>query len=57
MPGDYDIEYASCWAGANYFAVSKEDTEAAEWEKNTWPPLYRLAKEHPEAGVHFQGKN
>lgn len=55
MPGDYDIEYASPWAGANYFPVSQRDTAAAEWDRNTWPALYELAKNHPEAGVHFQG--
>lgn len=55
MPGDYDIEYASPWAGANYFSVSKGNTKAAEWDGNTWPFLYQLAKEQPDAGVHFQG--
>lgn len=54
MPGDYDIEYASPWAGANYMPVSIRGTKAAEWDKNTWAPLEKLAKNHPEAGVHFQ---
>ncbi|KAI4717860.1 FAD dependent oxidoreductase [Aureobasidium sp. EXF-10727] len=54
MPGDYDIEYASPWAGANYMPVSNRGTEAAEWDKNSWAPLADLAKNHPEAGVHFQ---
>ncbi|KAI5460159.1 D-amino-acid oxidase [Mariannaea sp. PMI_226] len=54
MPGDYDIEYASPWAGANYMPVSIHDTEAAEWDKNTWAPLADLAQNYPEAGVHFQ---
>ncbi|KAF7559742.1 hypothetical protein G7046_g4405 [Stylonectria norvegica] len=54
MPGDYDIEYASPWAGANYMPVSIRDTNAAEWDKNTWAPLADLAQNHPEAGVHFQ---
>ncbi|RFU35463.1 hypothetical protein B7463_g881, partial [Scytalidium lignicola] len=55
MPGDYDIEYASPWAGANYMPVSVRGTKAAEWDKNTWSPLEDLAANHPEAGVHFQG--
>ncbi|KAL8959800.1 MAG: hypothetical protein Q9193_003395 [Seirophora villosa] len=55
MPGDYDIEYASPWAGANFWPISEAGTEAAEWDKNTWPELEDLAKNHPEAGVHFQG--
>ncbi|KAI1612716.1 D-amino-acid oxidase [Exophiala viscosa] len=54
MPGDYDIEYASPWAGANYMPVSVRGTEAAEWDKNTWGPLEDLARNHPDAGVHFQ---
>ncbi|KAG9519440.1 FAD dependent oxidoreductase, partial [Aureobasidium melanogenum] len=54
MPGDYDIEYASPWAGANYLPVGKEGTPSQEYERNTWPELARLAEEHPEAGIHFQ---
>jgi len=52
MPGDYDIEYTSPWAGANYLPVA--DKAGSRWEKNTWPELARLAKEVPEAGIHFQ---
>jgi D-amino-acid oxidase len=52
MPGDYDIEYTSPWAGANYLPMS--DTANNRWEKNTWPELCRLAKDVPEAGIHFQ---
>ncbi|KAL2066124.1 hypothetical protein VTL71DRAFT_2195 [Oculimacula yallundae] len=52
MPGDYDIEYTSPWAGANYLPVSA--TSGNRWEKNTWPELARLAKDVPEAGIHFQ---
>ncbi|KAH0563259.1 hypothetical protein GP486_002170 [Trichoglossum hirsutum] len=36
MPGDYDAEYASPWAGANFLPVSKKGTDAAEWDRNTW---------------------
>ncbi|GAQ33316.1 hypothetical protein AtubIFM55763_005277 [Aspergillus tubingensis] len=54
MPGDYDIEYASPWAGANYMPVSVAGTDAADWDKNTWGPLADLAANYPEAGVHFQ---
>ncbi|KAI4107684.1 MAG: hypothetical protein LQ339_002590 [Xanthoria mediterranea] len=54
MPGDYDIEYASPWAGANFWPISEAGTEAAEWDKTTWPELEDLARHHPEAGVHFQ---
>lgn len=32
-----------------------EGTEAAEWDKETWGPLADLARNRPEAGVHFQG--
>lgn len=54
MPGDYDIEYASPWAGANYMPVSARDSPASQWDRNTWPALENLARNHPEAGVHFQ---
>ena len=35
--------------------VSLKGTTAAEWDKHTWPVLEELARNHPEAGVHFQG--
>ncbi|PGG97101.1 D-amino-acid oxidase [Blastomyces parvus] len=54
MPGDYDIEYCSPWAGANYLPVGLPGTAHAEWEKNTWPVLADLAKNDPSAGIHFQ---
>ncbi|KAK5133706.1 hypothetical protein LTR08_007460 [Meristemomyces frigidus] len=49
MPGDYDIEYASPWAGANYLPVAKRGTPSEGLERNTWPELARLAEELPEA--------
>ncbi len=69
MPGDYDIEYTSPWAGANVLPsvfhpnISDEgDSESSRmadeahnrWERETWPELRRLAAEVPEAGIHFQ---
>ncbi|KAK4998309.1 D-amino acid oxidase, partial [Elasticomyces elasticus] len=54
MPGDYDIEYASPWAGANYFPFGKEGTRSATFERESWPELSRLAGEQPEAGIHYQ---
>ncbi|EKG16753.1 FAD dependent oxidoreductase [Macrophomina phaseolina MS6] len=54
MPGDYDIEYASPWAGANYLPVGVPGSNLAEYEKNTWPELQRLAANVPEAHIHFQ---
>ncbi|KAK1755386.1 fad dependent oxidoreductase [Echria macrotheca] len=52
MPGDYDIEYTSPWAGANVLPMSVQET--SRWESRTWPELQRLAAEVPEAGIHFQ---
>ncbi|KAM7211802.1 fad dependent oxidoreductase [Rhypophila decipiens] len=52
MPGDYDIEYASPWAGANVLPMAVE--KDSRWERRTWPRLEHLAKEVPEAGIHFQ---
>ncbi|KAF1919649.1 FAD dependent oxidoreductase [Ampelomyces quisqualis] len=54
MPGDYDIEYASPWAGANYWPVGKPGSNLQKFEKATWPELARICREVPEAGVHFQ---
>ena len=54
MPGDYDIEYASPWAGANYMPVSPRGSILASYDANTWPFLSDLATNHPDAGVHFQ---
>ncbi len=54
MPGDYDIEYCSPWAGANYMPVSPKGSRAAQWDRDTWAPLEKLARDCPEAGVHFQ---
>lgn len=50
MPGDYDPEYASPYAGANVLPMSTR--ENSRWETRTWPELRRLAKEVPEAGIH-----
>ncbi|EIT79407.1 D-aspartate oxidase [Aspergillus oryzae 100-8] len=55
MPGDYDIEYASPWAGANYMppcayliivmlSMSTRGTKAADWDKDTWAALEDLAQ-------------
>ncbi|RMJ25135.1 D-amino acid oxidase [Aspergillus sp. HF37] len=54
MPGDYDIEYCSPWAGANYFPVGKPGTSHEKWERATWPFIEELTKNHPDAGIHFQ---
>lgn len=40
---------------ASRLRVSVAGSAAAEWDKNTWPELEKLARHHPEAGVHFQG--
>ncbi|KAJ5180889.1 hypothetical protein N7492_004099 [Penicillium capsulatum] len=57
MPGDYDIEYASPWAGANYTPFGARDDAPGRWERSTWPVLQRIAQDHPEAGLHFLGGN
>ncbi|KAI0022382.1 FAD dependent oxidoreductase [Xylariomycetidae sp. FL0641] len=52
MPGDYDVEYASPFAGANVLPMS--NLENSSWERRTWGELRRLAVEVPEAGLHLQ---
>ncbi|KAL4887593.1 FAD dependent oxidoreductase [Aspergillus karnatakaensis] len=54
MPGDYDIEYCSPWAGANYLPTGQPGSNHAKWERETWQPLKELTEKHPEAGIHFQ---
>lgn len=54
MPGDYDIEYASPWAGANYFPVGKPGSNLQRFERATWAELERICRDIPEAGIHFQ---
>jgi hypothetical protein len=36
--------------------VAKPGTDSETYERNTWPELARLAKDVPEAGLHFQGQ-
>ncbi|KAH6637836.1 D-amino acid oxidase-like protein [Boeremia exigua] len=52
MPGDYDIEYASPWAGANFMPMASKANN--RWETRSWPYLKHLAASVPEAGIHFQ---
>ncbi|KAK3943313.1 Dol-P-Man:Man(5)GlcNAc(2)-PP-Dol alpha-1 3-mannosyltransferase [Diplogelasinospora grovesii] len=52
MPGDYDVEYTSPWAGANVLPMALE--KDSRYERRTWPELRRLAAEVPESGIHFQ---
>jgi D-amino-acid oxidase len=54
MPGDYDIEYASPWAGANMWPVGKPGSTLQRLEMATFPEWLRICREVPEAGIHFQ---
>ncbi|KAF2265752.1 D-amino acid oxidase [Lojkania enalia] len=54
MPGDYDIEYASPWAGANYFPVGKPGSNLQKFERATWGELDKICRQVPEAGIHYQ---
>lgn len=64
MRGDYDIEYTSPGAGANYFlpilvSSSSKSTETMSLlqnrrEKKTSCELVRLSREVPKATVDFQ---
>ncbi|KAH8587555.1 D-amino acid oxidase-like protein [Bisporella sp. PMI_857] len=54
MPGDYDIEYCSPWAGADYAPFGTAGSIEARWEHETWGPLAHLAHSVPEAGIHFE---
>jgi hypothetical protein len=54
MPGDYNIEYASPWAGANFLPYGKEGSMHGQLEADTFPELYRLATSVPAAAIHLQ---
>ncbi|PVH72257.1 nucleotide-binding domain-containing protein [Cadophora sp. DSE1049] len=55
IPGDYDVEYCSPWAGADYMPTTCEkDSISASYHRRTWPWFRNLAERVPEAGVHFQ---
>ena len=54
MPGDYDAEYASPWAGANWLSVADAGSREAHWDELTFRWLWRLATQVPAAGVHVQ---
>ena len=40
-----------------WVSVGRPGTLAAQYERDTWKPLEELARNHPEAGVHFQGES
>ncbi|CAG9940399.1 unnamed protein product [Clonostachys rosea f. rosea IK726] len=52
MPGDYDIEYASPFAGANILPMATKKDKS--WETRTWYEMKRLCETVPEAGINFQ---
>ncbi|KAM3466621.1 hypothetical protein MY5147_001952 [Beauveria neobassiana] len=52
MPGDYDIEYASPFAGANVLPMNSDAN--SRWERRTWPEFEWLCRNVPEAGFHFK---
>jgi hypothetical protein len=43
-------------AEKQYSSFSAPGTPEQRYERNTWPVLSRLAKNAPEAGIHFQGR-
>lgn len=36
-------------------SVAKQGTPSEGYERETWPELEKLARDVPEAGIHFQG--
>lgn len=48
----HETSLIMCGADALFSFSTKEGNR---WEKGTWPELARLAKDVPEAGIHFQG--
>ncbi|KAK9382455.1 FAD dependent oxidoreductase [Kockiozyma suomiensis] len=54
LPGDYDIEYTSPWAGANWMSFVKDDEQLKTYDRMTFEEFTRLVKEQPEAGIWSQ---
>ncbi|KAK9468639.1 hypothetical protein V1512DRAFT_257554 [Lipomyces arxii] len=50
-PGDYDIEYTSPWAGANWMSFVKNNQQLAKYDEITYCVFQKLVKEFPEAGL------
>ncbi|KAK9455028.1 FAD dependent oxidoreductase [Dipodascopsis uninucleata] len=51
-PGDYDIEYTSPWAGANWMCFSVDEySEAGRFDVETYKVFKKMLVEHPEAGI------
>ncbi|PWY85867.1 FAD dependent oxidoreductase superfamily [Aspergillus sclerotioniger CBS 115572] len=56
LPGDYDIDYASPWAGSHFRPVpasKPKDRLEQELMRETYRELQDLAGRHPEAGIEF----
>ncbi|KAJ8099636.1 FAD dependent oxidoreductase [Lipomyces tetrasporus] len=51
MPGDYDIEYTSPWAGANWMSFVKDNERLANYDRITYGVFQKLIKECPDAGI------
>ncbi|ETS84914.1 hypothetical protein PFICI_02939 [Pestalotiopsis fici W106-1] len=56
MPADFETEYTSKWAGADWVPFSSRGTREMRWDLESWNELSKLARTTPGAGVHFQGK-
>lgn len=54
MPGDYDIEYTSPWAGANWLPMAPRGTPQVDYETISFHELWHLTHNVPEAGIHVQ---
>ncbi|KAK3080220.1 hypothetical protein LTS18_002813 [Coniosporium uncinatum] len=51
LPGDRAAEYASPWAGANWFSVGTTGDPMQAYEEITFHKLDELMRKHPEAGI------
>lgn len=51
LPGDSDPEYASAWAGANWFSAAHDGGREEDWDGVTYHKFKQLATERPDAGV------
>ncbi|KAL3425239.1 d-amino acid oxidase [Phlyctema vagabunda] len=45
MPGDMSINYTSPWAGANFSAISGNDTNALRWDRAGYLAMWKLVED------------
>lgn len=51
LPGDSAADYASAWAGANWFSAATDNGRQEGWDAVTYTRFRKLAQDYPECGI------